>query len=184
MKLVNRHFAELVNVYFSANCSSRLWCGLHPNSSFLTGFCPPPHLQTPWLLPTSDGTLLLRRAVFASCRSLRGALFIQDSSLLYTLSLKLLPLACLHKVLQRFLSFRKQNASGLNIRISTSSHSQKSLDARLRWFVSYVNLSHCAKCLMETDSSNRLKWLIRFFCCLRKHVSLTCKNNYNLPYWN
>lgn len=102
-----------------------------------------------WMLP-------LRRAVFASCRSLRGTLFIQDSSLLSTLSLKLLPLACLHKFLQRFISFRKQNASGLNIRISTSSRLQKSLDARLRWFVSYVNLSQCAKCLMETDSSNRL----------------------------
>lgn len=120
--------------------------------------------------------LHLRHAVFASCRSLRGTLFIQDSSLLYTLSLKLHPLACLHKFLQRFISFRKQNASGLNIRISTSSRSQKSLDARLRWFVSYVNLSQCAKCLMETDSSVMSDRLWRSKHSTHMTFSAVCEN--------
>lgn len=81
---------------FPVNCSSRLRCGLRPYSSFLTtllltGFCPPPHLQNSWLLPTSVGKFLFRRAVSAPCRSLRGTLFIQDSSLLNTLFFKVAP---------------------------------------------------------------------------------------------
>lgn len=202
------HFAELVNVYFSANCSDCLWQQTKmwftsiqqlPQNLFWTGFAS--SLQK--ILPLSYFCCWLALESFTSEMlplhrvALRGTLFIQNSSLLWTLASKLLSLSCLNRFLWKCVLFRKQNATTKGsycwvclactqktlISKCRPTHSDESIIPRLRHFPPHL-AAHCAstpfaplrlhhfECSHSFDAAEeQVAVLIRHTCCFIKfHV--------------
>ena len=160
-------------------CDSRLRCGLHPYSSCLETFFElalrHPFKNNPAtfsLEPFTSEVLPLHRA------ALRGTLFIQNSSLLWTLASK--SLSCLNRFLWKCVLFRKQNATTKGsycwlclactqktlVSKCHPTHSDESIIPRLRHFPPTLSCTLCIHTFRSPEAPS--VWMFTQFRCCRR----------------